>query len=220
VHAAEEHQGEIVTMLVDHLVEIVRPDGVLAGPGPDDDQVAFRVETVMAELRLDHVSIGRERRRIDEDPSSLPGGSEERRKQEMEVDAQRVRRRDFGGLGPDQPTGRTGEVTLDIDPWLLRVEPAVDTEAGPRVEPFLDRGARVLRLGSQALPGEVRLGSAVTPDRQSEAVTEAGGSAIRGIAPVGVCVLGGERRTDRRHAPAGPLGARSFTTSWIPPRGT
>ena len=50
VHAAEEHHGEIVTMLVDHLVELVGPDGVLAGPGPDDDQVAFRVETVMAEL--------------------------------------------------------------------------------------------------------------------------------------------------------------------------
>ena len=52
VDAVEEDQRELVGMLGDGRLQVVGPDGILAGPRPDDDQVRRRIEAALGEVAM------------------------------------------------------------------------------------------------------------------------------------------------------------------------
>jgi hypothetical protein len=170
VDAGEQRDGKLVAMTVDRRIEVVRSERVLALARSDDHEIRRRVETVMAELRLDDVAVGWERRGVDEHPPPGAVGPEERREQQVQVDAERVRGADLGRCRADDPARRAGQLPLDVDPRPRRIEPAIDPEPRPCVEPLLDRRPRRVRLRAEAHAREIGLRPPVAALREPESI--------------------------------------------------
>ena len=82
VDAGEDDQREVRPVVDDGGRQVVRPEGGLAGPWRDDDEVGDRVQPARGEVARQRVPIGWEERRIDEDPAAPPGRPEERRQEQ------------------------------------------------------------------------------------------------------------------------------------------
>ena len=127
---------------------------VLAVARPDDDELRRRVQAVEPELGRHDVAVAREGRAVDEDPLRDPARPEERREQQVEVDAQRVAGRDLGRPRADEPcrASRSGPRSRAT---AMFVEPAVDAVVRPLVELPAERRAAPHRLRAERLPGKV-----------------------------------------------------------------
>src|SRR5690349_23299084 len=95
VDAAQEDGRELARAVADRGLEVVRPDGRLADPWLDDDQVRRGVEASRREVAGNGVAIGWEQRAVDEDPASRAARPEERDQEQVEIDRQRVGDRDL-----------------------------------------------------------------------------------------------------------------------------
>ena len=214
VHAGEQGHGEPVTVLVDGALEVLDPVQRLAVPRPDDDQVARGIEPVQAQLQFDGIPVGRERRCVDEDRRPRAGRPEERREQQVQVDGQRVERRDLVGTRPDEPRGRFAHGVVGLEPGAVPGEPAVDPEPPPRLELGVDGGAGRHGLGAERLTREVDARRAVVGGGQHESVAVAG----KGIARVEPArVVLGPIDGWRRQRPTGSGAAFAPGQSGAPP---
>ena len=71
---------------------------------PTTMRSADRIQPARREVAGQGVPVGREERRVDEDPPPLALRPEERGQQQVDVDGQRVEERDLGGTGADDPS--------------------------------------------------------------------------------------------------------------------
>ena len=157
-------------MLVDRRLQVLGPDDRLARARADDDEVLGRIQPVMDELRLDRISVGRERRRIDEQLRPGTVRAEERGQQQVQVHGQRVERRDLVRQRPDQPGRGLAQRFVERDPGRALVEVALDAERSPRVQFGLHGRPYGPGLCAERLAGEVDPRRAVRTHRQVESL--------------------------------------------------
>ena len=67
VDAGDERHRQPIAMPVDGGLDVLGPQGGLAWPRPDDDEVGGRIETVQPKLRVDGIPVRGKRRGVDED---------------------------------------------------------------------------------------------------------------------------------------------------------
>ena len=155
VDAGEEDQRELTGVLRDRTFQVRGPDRVLARAWPDHDEIRSRIQPARREVAVQSVPVGREERRIHQDPPSRPLGPEERGEQQVDVDGQRVEDRDLERTGAHDPGHRLAQRVVEREPRPLAVPPALDTQVRPTVQLGFHGRARRPRLEPQRLPGEV-----------------------------------------------------------------
>jgi hypothetical protein len=184
--ARPQHQGQPRSVLFDGASDgrhRNRPAGLV---GLHLDQALGRVEAVEADLRLNGLPVGRKRARFDQDRRPIRRGPVKADHQQMQVDGQRVHRRDFDRLRAHQFGQRRIHRFQVAQPGPLALEVALHRELAPDGELGEHRGLGVLRLQAQRIADEVRQFTLAVA-RNVEALAEAGQRiiAVRLIGPCG-----------------------------------
>ena len=99
--------------------------------GTESHNGVVGIEAVIRRLASHGVTVGRERRVLDDDLRALTARAVERHHQQVEVDGERVHRHHFRRSGPDEAGQRLGEQFVVRQPRTISLEVPLDGEALP-----------------------------------------------------------------------------------------
>jgi hypothetical protein len=85
IHRAHHHHSKVIGVLIDKIENVFRANGELAFARARQNKRVFRIQSVVNELRLNRVGIGRERRLFHQDFEARFGWLIKRRHHQVEV---------------------------------------------------------------------------------------------------------------------------------------
>ena len=180
LHSRPQHQGDLLSVAREALVDRLLGQRVLAGGGCELDQGRPGIEAPPGDLGCDRVAVGGERARLHQDARAPARRAVEAREHQVQVHGERVHRDHLQEVRAGERCEAGAQILVIRHPRTAGVLVSDHAEARPVLELLFDELSRRERHEPERVTAQVHERLAALIARQREALAEAA-QRVRGI---------------------------------------